>query len=115
MSINSAPNPYHIETPTGFMKAAVSFLDRVSYKICKTPDELERLFELRRSAYVSANYLEPTHEKGFSDELDFVANVIHVGVFVDGNLVAGLRLHTLDTANRRSCAMDLFNNFLTPY
>lgn len=98
----------HIRKPVGFMKQATEYLEKISYKNMKSAADLEDVFKLRRDAYFDVGYLAADEPDQFYDDLDFVPNVFHVGIYHQGELVSAVRLHSVDKDTPDSCATGIF-------
>lgn len=99
---------------TGMAKYVLSFLDDVSYRLMTSEEDLDQVFRLRHDAYKAAQHIEGTDDGKWTDPSDNCPSASIVGVFVDGELAASVRLHSLKDLHARSSAIQAFPDLLEP-
>ncbi len=67
-------------------------LERVEYRQALSPEERERVFNLRYHAYLREGAIAPKDDERFTDPVDDQANCLIFGVHVDGELAGAIRL-----------------------
>jgi len=95
----------------------IDILDRVEYRRVR-PDELsDPVYKLRYAAFRREDFI-PFNSLGTLrdefDDHDKFPNSWNFGVYIDGGLVASLRIHHLTPEFRKSPANSLFTDILTP-
>lgn len=103
-----------IEPVMGMAKHTLDFLDNVSYRLMKTEADLDRVFRLRHDAYKAAQHIDGTEDGKWTDPSDTCPSASIVGVFVDDQLAASVRLHRLTELNAKSSAIQAFSELLEP-
>lgn len=106
--------PKDIAPPSGLSKYALDFLDAVSYRLMSSDDDLEQVFRMRHDAYKAANHIAGNETGIWTDEADRCPSASLVGVFVDGELAASVRLHRLESLSAQSTAVEVFSDILRP-
>ncbi|PIT04288.1 hypothetical protein TSA1_28685 [Bradyrhizobium nitroreducens] len=96
-----------------FMRGAGIF-DRVDYRLIETPEDKDRLYEMRYRAYLQGGLILPSESRRVSDRYDDAPNAWTFGIHVDGELCSSVRLHILTSDQRMSYATELFGDVLHP-
>jgi hypothetical protein len=78
------------------------FLERVEYRLARSDEDLDAHQRLRYDANLREGVIEPNESRRLTDQFESVANGFNVGVFVEGQLAAALRLHVLSLRHPRS-------------
>jgi len=99
---------------TGMTKYVLDFLDDVSYRLMTSESDLDQVFRLRHDAYKAAQHIEGTNDGKWTDPSDTCPSASIIGVFVDGELAASVRLHSLKDLNANSSAIQAFPDLLEP-
>jgi hypothetical protein len=89
-------------------KYALDFLDDVSYRLMVTENDLDQVFRMRHDAYKAANHIMGNETGIWTDEADTCPSASLVGVYVDGDLAASVRLHRLTNLDAQSTAVAVF-------
>ena len=95
--------------PSGF----ADLMGRTSYYVA-TPAEREEIYRLRYRAYVGEGAYPPSESGLITDHLDAAPHARVVGVRVDGDLVASLRLVVISAAHPESSATAIFPEVIRP-
>ena len=87
---------------------------RTEYRIISDADGLELIYRLRyeanlREGTIAANSIEKLY-----DRFDESPNGMNIGVFVDGEMLAALRLHVLTPEQPVSPALDAYPDLIGP-
>jgi len=92
----------------------MGLLERVDYRRAETPEEKEAIFRLRYAAYLREGAIPPDPSGRFRDALDDSPNAWIVGVHVDGELAASIRLHVATRQCPDLPALGVFADLLGP-
>jgi hypothetical protein len=76
-----------------FADRVLRLLERVEYRRADSPADKAAIYRLRYDAYIRAGTVEPNPSGMFHDAMDESNNAWLIGVFIDGELASGLRLH----------------------
>lgn len=96
-----------------FMRGAGIF-DRVDYRLIETPEDKDRLYQMRYRAYLHGGLILPSEAHRVSDRYDDAPNAWTFGIYIDGELCSSVRLHVLTSDQRMSYATELFGDVLHP-
>ncbi|MFK4510160.1 hypothetical protein LPJ38_12030 [Bradyrhizobium daqingense] len=88
--------------------------DRVDYRLIETPEDKDRLYQMRYRAYLHGGLILPSETRRVSDRYDDAPNAWTFGIHVDGELCSSVRLHILTSDQRMSYATELFGDVLHP-
>ncbi|AMA60385.1 MULTISPECIES: N-acyl amino acid synthase FeeM domain-containing protein [unclassified Bradyrhizobium] len=88
--------------------------DRVDYRLIETPEDKDRLYQMRYRAYLHGGLILPAESRRVSDRYDDAPNAWTFGIHVDGELCSSVRLHILTSDQRMSYATELFGDVLHP-
>ncbi|MBR0964932.1 hypothetical protein JQ554_14575 [Bradyrhizobium diazoefficiens] len=102
------------EQRTAFLMKGVGLFDRVDYRLIETPDDKDRLYQMRYRAYLHGGLILPSESQRVSDRYDDAPNAWTFGIYVDGELCSSVRLHILTSDQRMSYATELFGDVLHP-
>lgn len=91
-----------------------ALLPRIGYYLAVTAAEREEIYRLRYRAYVAEGAYPPNETGIISDHLDQAPNVHVVGVRVDGELAAAIRLCVISSAHPDSSAAAIFPEVVGP-
>jgi N-acyl-L-homoserine lactone synthetase len=108
-AITSVPVP---QPPVGAVRNICAFLTRVEYKIMTTPNELSEIAKLRYQSYLAMDLMAENSEEAWHDEFDTDPAYRNIGVFLDGQLVGGIRLNPLNREYRRSMAAEMYPSIM---
>lgn len=104
-AIMSVPVP---QPPIGAVKNICTFLTRVQYKLMTTPEEMSEIAKLRYQSYLAMDLMAENSEEAWYDKFDADPAYRNIGVFLDGQLVGGIRLNPVTLAYRRSMAVEMY-------
>jgi hypothetical protein len=88
--------------------------DRVDYRLIETPEDKDRLYQMRYRAYLHGGLILPSDSHRVSDRYDDAPNAWTFGIYVDGELCSSVRVHVLTSEQRMSYATELFGDVLHP-
>jgi hypothetical protein len=88
--------------------------DRIDYRLVETPEDKERICELRYKGYLHGGLISSSESQRVTDRYDDAPNAWTFGIYVDGELCSSLRLHVLTSEWRMSHTSDLFADVLYP-
>ena len=102
---------------SNFAGNLIDILDRVEYRRVRPEDLSDPVYRLRYEAYRREEFI-PFNSLGLLrdefDAYDAFPNAWNFGVYIDGSLVASLRIHYLSPECRKSPAYTLFPDVLEP-
>ncbi len=99
---------------SAFSRNVMDLLERIEYRRCESGEDLEAAYRLRYKAYHEHGLLDTIVDGKLVDHLDETANCYTFGIFMDGDLVATVRLHHLTHAVPVSPVMTVFGDRLMP-
>ncbi len=105
----------HIAELSPYAHSIVQFLDRVSYKVMRHEQDREQVFRIRHDAYSSAGHIDVAEDGRFEDAFDQDHSFFNIGVHIDEELVACLRLNCLVSGGSSSPTMITHKSLLEPY
>lgn len=91
-----------------------TLLTRTSYRVILEPHEREAVYRLRYEANVREGTILANPDGRLYDRFDETPNALNIGMFVDGELTAALRLHVLSAAHPISPALDAYPDLVAP-
>jgi hypothetical protein len=91
------------------------FLERVEYRRADTPEEKDAIYRLRHEAYTRDGSVERRPSGLFDDEFDQTPNAWLIGVFIDGDLAASMRLHISASLSVPLPATLVYPDIVNPY
>lgn len=77
---------------SNFAEHGQALLERLDYRRADTEDEREAIFRLRYDCYLGENAILPNFERRFTDPFDEKDNTWLFGVYLEGRLVASMRI-----------------------
>jgi hypothetical protein len=89
-------------------------LNQVDYRLARTPQEKEEIYNLRYRAYLREGAVEPSAEQRVIDQYDEASNVWTFGVHLFGELYSSVRISVLTPEWRMSCSTEAFGEILYP-
>lgn len=87
---------------------------RTTYLALRKPCDLNRIYRLRYDANLREGTILPSPEAMLKDRFDETANAFNIGIFIDHELTAALRLHVLSPDYSQSPALDAFPDLISP-
>ena len=100
--------------PPSFNDRAVSLMERLHYRRAVNDDDRDALFQLRYEGYLRDGGIGPNATGRFSDAWDDTDNVDLIGVYLDGQLAASVRIH-VSGDDGDIPASDVFGDVVRPY
>ena len=82
-----------VQQTSRFADRVLRLLERVEYRRADSPADKAAIYRLRHDAYMRAGTVEPKASGMFHDAMDEKDNAWLIGLFMDGELAAALRLH----------------------
>ena len=102
------------EARTSLFVREVGLSDRVDYRLMETPEEKDRIYQLRYNAYLHGGVTAKSESQRVSDHFDDAPNAWICGVYVDGELCSSIRLNVLTSECRISGSTEHFGDVLHP-
>jgi len=102
----------------GSVSAAVGWnselLDQVDYRLAQTPEDKEKIYNLRYRAYLREDAIQPSADQRVTDQYDDMPNSWTFGVYLRGELQSSVRISVLTSDCRLSCSAEAFGEILNP-
>jgi N-acyl-L-homoserine lactone synthetase len=89
-------------------------LEQVDYRLALTPEDKDRIYQLRYRAYLREGAILPSATERVTDEYDDLPNSFVFGVYVQGELYSSIRISVLTSEWRKSLSSDMFADLLHP-
>ncbi len=89
-------------------------LDQVDYRLAQTPEEKEKIYNLRYRAYLREGAVQPSADQRVTDQYDDLPNSWTFGVYLHGELYSSIRISVLTSEWRQSCSAEAFGEILHP-
>lgn len=102
------------EEKPSFARRLDELLKRTDYRIVRNADELEQIYKLRYDANLREGTITASAAGKLYDRFDESPNGMNIGIFVDGDLLAALRLHVLSPEHPSSPALDAYPDLVRP-
>src|SRR3954471_24511753 len=99
--------------PTAYGRGS-DLLDQVDYRLAQTPEEKEKIYNLRYRAYLREGAVQPSADQRVTDQYDDLANSWTFGVYLFGELYSSVRISVLTSEWRESCSAEAFGEILYP-
>ncbi|MBP0441386.1 N-acyl amino acid synthase FeeM domain-containing protein [Tianweitania sediminis] len=97
-----------------FVDRVQKLLERVEYRPARTPEDREQIFRQRYAAYLREGAIVANSTGRFTDPYDETPNAQLLGLFVDDNLCASMRIHATGSGCFELPAMWAFADILKP-
>lgn len=115
--MRTTPPAGHPEVRTSrFAATLMDCLDRVEYRRVRLDSPVDPVFRLRYESYLREGFIDSNPQQVAGDEFDHSPNALGYGVYLDGTLVASIRLHHVTPTERTSPSRliypDELNRFL---
>ncbi|MBW7963788.1 N-acyl amino acid synthase FeeM domain-containing protein [Bradyrhizobium sp. BR 10261] len=107
--MKSAAEPQKPLRPRG-----AALFERIDYRLIETPEDRDRLHQMRYRAYLQAGLIPPSESRRVTDRFDDAPNVWNFGVYVDDELCSSVRIHVLTSEWRMSYTTEVFGDVLHP-
>src|SRR4030081_8202 len=88
------------EASTAALGRSSDLLDHVDYRVAGTPEEKEKIYNLRYRAYLREGAIQPSSDERVTDQYDHAPNAWTFGVYFHGELYSSIRVSVL-TPERR--------------
>ncbi len=89
-------------------------LEQVDYRLARTPEEKEEIYNLRYRAYLREGAIKESPEQRVTDQYDDLPNSWTFGVYIGDELYSSVRISLLTSEWRRSCSAEVFGEILLP-
>lgn len=83
-------------------------LEKCRYSVLSDSDDLDQVFRLRYESYRAEDAILENERGIMTDPFDECPNCVHVGVKIDGEFIAALRLHLLSQETPISPTFEVF-------
>ena len=83
-------------------------LKRARYRVLTGPEEREELYRLRYRCYIKEKAIVPNEGRRMTDPFDQTPNCVNVAVELDGEMLAGVRLHLVTQSSPMSPSLEVF-------
>ena len=90
----------------------IDALKRSRYLVLTESEDLEEVYRLRYKCYRAQRSIALNERGIMADAFDEAANCVHVGVEMDGALLAAVRLHLVSRLSLTSPTLEVFPEFL---
>ena len=90
----------------------IEALKHVRYKVMTDSSDLEKIYRLRYTCYRAQQSIAENELGLMTDAFDETANCVHVGVEMDGEVLAALRLHLVSSLSYVSPTLEVFPEML---
>ena len=97
-----------------FNERAERMLARIEYRRATTRRERDEIFRQRYEGYTRENGIEPNPSGRFTDPWDDAPNADLVGIYLDGQLAASVRIHVSNMADGVPAA-EPYGDVVQPY
>lgn len=101
-------------SPSAFAEHGLDLLERIDYRRADTEEEREAIFRLRYDCYLGEEAILPNFERRFTDPFDETDNTWLFGLYLEGQLVASMRIVVATKEFPELPAMWSFGAELTP-
>jgi hypothetical protein len=102
------------EEKPSFARRLNELLNRTEYRLITDVEELENIYRLRYAANLREGTIQASAVEKLHDRFDETPNGMNIGIFVDGALIAALRLHVLSPEYPVSPALDAYPDLVRP-
>jgi hypothetical protein len=87
-------------------------VQRIEYRNVREPAELERIYRLRYDAYLREGAIAPREDKRLEDKFDREGHGKQIALYVEGRMVAAIRIHVAAGLERPTPATESFPDAL---
>ncbi|MGX0978841.1 N-acyl-L-homoserine lactone synthetase [Roseovarius sp. MBR-51] len=91
---------------------AIDALKHARYRVLTDSEDLEEVYRLRYKCYRAERSVAENERRIMSDAFDETANCVHVGVEMDGKMLASVRLHLISKLSLTSPTLEVFPEIL---
>ena len=99
---------------SSFLDRVPRLLERLEYRRADTVEEKRAIHRLRHKAYTRAGTVALPSSGIFDDSLDESPNAYMIGLFIDGDLSASLRLHIAASPSAETTTRPVFRDIVDP-
>ncbi len=92
----------------------LDLLEQVDYRLARTPEEKEEIYNLRYRAYLREGAVKESSEQRVTDQYDDLPNSWTFGVHIRDELYSSVRISLLTSEWRQSCSAEAFGEILLP-
>ncbi|SDT42971.1 hypothetical protein SAMN05444158_6013 [Bradyrhizobium canariense] len=89
-------------------------LDQVDYRLARTREEKEEIYNLRYRAYLREGAIRSSADQRVTDDFDDAPNAWTFGVYFHGELYSSIRVNVLTPTWRTSPSLAVFGDILQP-
>jgi len=90
----------------------IDALKRSRYRVLTESEDLEEVYRLRYKCYRAQRTIAENERGIMADPFDETANCVHVGVEIDGKMLASVRLHLISEPSLTSPTLEVFPELL---
>lgn len=90
----------------------IEALKRARYNVLTDSQDLEEVYRLRYKCYRAERSIAENEREVMADAFDESANCLHVGVEMDGEIMASVRLHLVSRLSHTSPTLEVFPEVL---
>ncbi|MGX0977716.1 N-acyl-L-homoserine lactone synthetase [Roseovarius sp. MBR-51] len=91
---------------------AIDALKHARYRVLTESEDLEEVYRLRYKCYRAERSVAENERGIMSDAFDETENCVHVGVEMDGKMLASVRLHLISKLSLTSPTLEVFPEIL---
>ncbi len=105
-----------VDITSRFSERILRFLERVEYRVARTPADKEAVFRLRYEAYIRNGLIQPSLDGQLHDECyDDGPNSWITTTFIDGELAGTTRVNLASDENGSLPCLGVFRDVIAPY
>jgi hypothetical protein len=102
------------EASTSEIGRGSDLLEQVDYRLARTPQEKEAIYNLRYRAYLREGAVQESADQRVIDQYDDLPNSWTFGIYIHGELYSSVRISVLTSEWRLSCSAEAFGEILHP-
>jgi hypothetical protein len=102
------------EASTSEIGRGSDLLEQVDYRLARTPQEKEAIYNLRYRAYLREGAVQESADQRVIDQYDDLPNSWTFGIYIHGELYSSVRISVLTSEWRLSCSAGAFGEILHP-
>src|SRR3954447_16468437 len=102
------------EASTSEIGRGSDLLEQVDYRLARTPQEKEAIYNLRYRAYLREGAVQRSADQRVIDQYDDLPNSWTFGIYIHGELYSSVRISVLTSEWRLSCSAEAFGEILHP-
>ncbi|WP_299350800.1 acyl-homoserine-lactone synthase [uncultured Shimia sp.] len=93
-------------------KQVIEALKNARYRVLSESQDLEEVYRLRYKCYRAERTIAKNERGIMSDAFDETANCVHVGVEIEGKILASVRLHPVSMLSPTAPSLEVFPEIL---